>query len=73
MVEEEEKEGAIFKLDFRKAYDSIRWDFLEHMLFQIGLGPRMRQWLMWCIRIVRISIMVNGSPTIPFSMEKGVR
>lgn len=42
------------------------------MLVQIGMGPKVRQWLM-CARTATIYIMVNGSPTIPFAMEKGVR
>lgn len=29
---------ALLKLDFSKAYDSIRWRFLEHMLLQVCFG-----------------------------------
>lgn len=28
---------------------------------------------MWCVTRTRISIMLNGTPTSPFSLEKGVR
>ena len=28
------------KLDFRKAYDSIRWVFVDHVLEKMGFGRR---------------------------------
>lgn len=59
------------KIDFRKAYDSVR--FLDHIFLQVGLGLRMRKWINWCVRTTSISIMVNGSPTKPFKIEKGLR
>lgn len=36
-LEKKKKKGALFKVDFRKTYDSVRWVFLEHMLKQFGL------------------------------------
>ena len=26
------EEGVIFKIDFEKAYDHVKWDFLDHVL-----------------------------------------
>lgn len=37
------KKGSMLKVDFMKAYESIRWVFIEHMLIQIVVGPKMRQ------------------------------
>lgn len=45
---------ALFKIDFRKAYDSLRWSFLEHMLQQIGLARNMVRWILWCVTTVSI-------------------
>lgn len=39
-LKKKKKKGALFKVDFSKAYDSIRWSFLDHMLGHVGLGPR---------------------------------
>ncbi|KAJ9548768.1 hypothetical protein OSB04_021311 [Centaurea solstitialis] len=67
------KKGLIFKVDFEKAYDSVSWDFLLDMLDKMGFGRKWRNWVGSCLRSSRISILVNGSPTEEFSMEKGIR
>lgn len=45
-LKKKNKKGAMFKLDFNKAYDSIKWAFLDHMLQQLGIGDNMREWIM---------------------------
>ncbi|KAA3471319.1 reverse transcriptase [Gossypium australe] len=39
----------IFKLDFSKAYDNVRWDFLELVFFKMRFGEKWRGWMMECI------------------------
>nr|GEU46509.1 RNA-directed DNA polymerase, eukaryota [Tanacetum cinerariifolium] len=39
------KQALIFKVDFAKAYDFVRWDFLLDILHAFGFGSR------WCIWI----------------------
>ncbi|GKC95904.1 RNA-directed DNA polymerase, eukaryota, reverse transcriptase zinc-binding domain protein, partial [Tanacetum coccineum] len=34
------KQSLIFKFDFEKAYDSVRWDFLDDILVNFGFGFR---------------------------------
>nr|GFA18616.1 RNA-directed DNA polymerase, eukaryota [Tanacetum cinerariifolium] len=34
-----------FKVDFAKAYDSVRWDFLLDVLQAIGFGPNWCKWI----------------------------
>ena len=36
------KTTMIFKVDFAKAYDSVRWDYLLDVLHAFGFGPN------WC-------------------------
>lgn len=60
-------------MDFKKAYDSVLWDFLEHMITQVGFGMKMKLWLMWCVKNVSISIVVNDSPTTPLNLQKDLR
>lgn len=43
------------------------------MLVQVGIGPRVRKWINCCFRLASISILVNGCPTEPFKIKKGVR
>lgn len=67
-LKKKRKATALFKIGFRKTYDSLRWCFVEHMLKQVGLGPRMINWILSSVRTASISIMVNGYPTQPFNM-----
>ncbi|GJS30963.1 hypothetical protein Tco_0491583 [Tanacetum coccineum] len=57
----------IFKVDFAKAYDSVRWDFLDDVLSSFGFGSRWRSWVRGSLSSGKASILVNGSPTSDFS------
>ncbi|KAK1274779.1 hypothetical protein QJS04_geneDACA000807 [Acorus gramineus] len=48
------------KLDFEKAYDSVRWDFLWQLLKDYGFSSKQLWWLKECISTVKLSILVNG-------------
>ncbi|GKE44883.1 RNA-directed DNA polymerase, eukaryota, partial [Tanacetum coccineum] len=37
--------AMIFKVDFEKAYDSVRWDYLDYVLLKFGFGDRWRGWI----------------------------
>ncbi|XP_072074357.1 secreted RxLR effector protein 78-like [Arachis hypogaea] len=63
----------IVKLEFRKAYDSVQWDFVEFVLKQMEFGDRWKRWINEMMRTAAMSIMVNGSPTKPFDMERELR
>nr|GEW61773.1 RNA-directed DNA polymerase, eukaryota [Tanacetum cinerariifolium] len=39
------KQSLIFKVDFKKAYDSVRWDFLDDILKNFEFGEK------WCIKL----------------------
>ncbi|GJT60355.1 RNA-directed DNA polymerase, eukaryota [Tanacetum coccineum] len=60
------KHALIFKVDFEKAYDSVRWDFLDDVLDKFGFGVKWRNWIQSCLRSSRGSILINGSPTKEF-------
>nr|GEU47764.1 RNA-directed DNA polymerase, eukaryota [Tanacetum cinerariifolium] len=34
------KQSMIFKVDFKKAYDSVRWDFIDDILRRFGFGEK---------------------------------
>ncbi|GJT17179.1 RNA-directed DNA polymerase, eukaryota, reverse transcriptase zinc-binding domain protein [Tanacetum coccineum] len=63
----------IFKVDFDKAFDSLRWDFLDTVMDKLGFGSRWRSWIKGCFVNARSSILVNGSPTPEFVISKGLR
>ena len=67
------KKALFFKVDFEKAYDSVRWDFLDYVLNKFGFGNKWRKWIQSCLRSSKGSIIINGSPTEEFQIFKGLK
>ncbi|GJZ93044.1 RNA-directed DNA polymerase, eukaryota [Tanacetum coccineum] len=63
----------IFKVDFEKAFDSVRWDYLDDVLNKFGFGVKWRTWIQGCLNPAMGSILVNGSPTSEFKFYKGLK
>ncbi|GJR48045.1 RNA-directed DNA polymerase, eukaryota [Tanacetum coccineum] len=55
--------AMVFKIDFAKAYDSIRWDYLGDVLKSFGFGVKWCSWIRGILNSSMASILVNGSPT----------
>nr|GFA02953.1 RNA-directed DNA polymerase, eukaryota, reverse transcriptase zinc-binding domain protein [Tanacetum cinerariifolium] len=60
------KQSLIFKVDFEKANDSVRWDFLDDVLKKFGFRDKWCNWIQRCLRSSRGSIIINGSHTKEF-------
>ncbi|GJZ83177.1 RNA-directed DNA polymerase, eukaryota, reverse transcriptase zinc-binding domain protein [Tanacetum coccineum] len=58
--ESKKKQSLIFKVDFEKAYDSVRWDFLDDILKKFGFGDKWCNWIQSCLRSLR-GTKVEGS------------
>ncbi|GJU57997.1 RNA-directed DNA polymerase, eukaryota, partial [Tanacetum coccineum] len=41
--------AMIFKVDFEKAFDSVRWDYLDGILSNFGFGSKWREWIHGCL------------------------
>nr|GEV82871.1 RNA-directed DNA polymerase, eukaryota [Tanacetum cinerariifolium] len=65
--------AMVFKVDFAKAYDSIRWDYLEDVLLSFGFGVKWCKWIRGCLMPSMASILVNGSPTSEFQFHCGLK
>ncbi|GJZ53266.1 RNA-directed DNA polymerase, eukaryota, reverse transcriptase zinc-binding domain protein [Tanacetum coccineum] len=63
----------VFKVDFEKAFDSIRWDFLDLVMAKPGFSFKWRSWIHGCLRNARSSVLINGSPTSELEIFKGIR
>ncbi|GKB01244.1 RNA-directed DNA polymerase, eukaryota, partial [Tanacetum coccineum] len=63
------KHSFILKIDFEKAYDSVRWDYLDDVLRKFGFGEKWCGWIQECLRSSWGSVLVNGSPTEEFSLS----
>ena len=63
----------ILKADFEKAYDSVRWSFLYDMMKWMGFPMKWIRWIQQCFETATVSVLVNGSPTEEFRMQRGLR
>ncbi|GJS28157.1 putative RNA-directed DNA polymerase [Tanacetum coccineum] len=63
----------IMKVDFEKAFDSLDWKFLDHIMEQMGFTNKWRRWIHGCLDSTFGSVFVNGSPTKEFKIQKGLR
>jgi hypothetical protein len=64
---------CLLKVDFRKAFDSVHWVFLEQLLLQLGFPGRFVSLLMQCVSTVSYSVAVNGDLHGFFMGKSGVR
>lgn len=63
----------LVKSDFFKAFDSVSWSFLDHMLQQTGFGLRWRSWIRTVISSAHFSVLINGSTEGKFTSTRGLR
>ncbi|GAU50095.1 hypothetical protein TSUD_28830 [Trifolium subterraneum] len=67
------KELMLFKVDFEKAYDSVDWGYLDVVMGRMGFPTLWRKWIKECVCTATASVLVNGSPTDEFPLERGLR
>ncbi|GAU37762.1 hypothetical protein TSUD_102790 [Trifolium subterraneum] len=67
------KELMLFKVDFEKAYDSVDWGYLDAVMGRMYFPTLWRKWIRECVCTATSSILVNGSPTEEFPLERGLR
>ncbi|GKE32739.1 RNA-directed DNA polymerase, eukaryota, partial [Tanacetum coccineum] len=72
LIGSKKKQTMIFKVNFEKEFDFVRWDFFDDVLKNFDFGVHWRNWIQSCLKSLRGSILVNGSPTAEFQFYKGV-
>jgi len=65
--------GVIFKIDFEKAYDKVKWNFLLQMLRLKGFSPKWIEWIKSFISDGSVAINVNDEIGPYFQTKKGLR
>ncbi|KAL0298097.1 UNVERIFIED_CONTAM: hypothetical protein Scaly_3072700 [Sesamum calycinum] len=61
------------KLDLKKAYDSVEWDFLIEVLKLFNFPPTFVGWIVQCVSTASFSISLNGSIYGFFPGARGLR
>nr|XP_009799142.1 PREDICTED: uncharacterized protein LOC104245256 [Nicotiana sylvestris] len=49
------------------------WIFLEQVMIELGFPSKFQKWVLACMKTVTYSIIINGEPTEPFQVAKGLR
>jgi hypothetical protein len=65
--------ALVLKLDLKKAYDCINWDFLRMILIQTGFGLLITNWIMSCVISASYAVLINGETTSFFQSGRGLR
>ncbi|GJS98286.1 RNA-directed DNA polymerase, eukaryota [Tanacetum coccineum] len=67
------RNAFIFKVDFEKAFDTVKWDFLLDTLQAFGFGQKWCNWINGCLQSATGSVLVNGSPSSEFQFFRGLK
>ncbi|XP_019241883.1 PREDICTED: uncharacterized protein LOC109221907 [Nicotiana attenuata] len=64
---------CLMKVNTKKAYDSLDWQFLRCMLTDLGFPQKFIHWVMECVSTMSYSLMLSGGLTKPFQARRGIR
>lgn len=60
-------------IDLKKAYDMVRWEFLEEVLRGYGFPMPFIQLIMVCVTTTTFTVKVNGAGYGYFEGKRGLR
>ena len=61
------------KLDISKAYDKVKWVYLEAMMKKIGFHDKWISLMMMCVTTVSYSVLINGEPKGRITPSRGLQ
>ncbi|XP_050217337.1 uncharacterized protein LOC126668167 [Mercurialis annua] len=64
---------AALKIDMSKAYDRVRWDFIDFMLRNLGFCDKWINLIMYCVRSVKYTNIGNCENLAPIIPSRGLR
>jgi mannosylglycoprotein endo-beta-mannosidase len=65
--------ALLFKLDIRKAFDSVRWEYLVDLLQRRGFPSRFRNWIVALLATSTSRVLLNGLAGTPITHGRGLR
>ncbi|KAK9671811.1 hypothetical protein RND81_12G056000 [Saponaria officinalis] len=63
----------VIKIDIRKAFDSVSWEFLKSALPLYGFPSKFCDWIITCISSTYFSLKINGESAGFFPGKRGLR
>ena len=65
--------GILLQLDFRKAFDTIEWDFIQRTIALFNFGESIQRWISIFYVNTESAVLNNGFCTNYFRLSRGVR
>jgi hypothetical protein len=72
-IKQKKLKALIMKLDLKKAFDCVDWDFLRLVLHAVGFGDKFITWILSCVTSANMAVLINGVPSNFFKSERGLR
>ena len=66
-------EGAILFLDFKKAFDTVEWEFMYNVLRKFGFKTDFINWVNILYKNISSSVINNGWQSNFFNISRGIR
>jgi hypothetical protein len=67
------RELLLFKVDFKKACDSVDWGYLDVVMGRMSFPFLWRKWIKENVFTATATVLLNGSPIDEFPLERGLR
>jgi hypothetical protein len=72
-INRKKMDGVLFKIDFEKAYDKVKWSFHQQVLRMKGFDPKCCEFIKQFIQRGSVGIRVNDDIGHNFQTRKGLR
>ena len=65
--------GIMLSIDFEKAFDSLKWSYLDKCLKSFNFGLKLRSYVKTLYNDIHATVLNNGHISNWFSISRGVR
>ena len=72
-IKQKKLKALIMKIDLKKAFDCIDWNYLRLILHSAGFGEKFTAWILAYVTSANFAVLINGEATSFFNSERGLR
>jgi hypothetical protein len=72
-IKKKNTKSLVLKLDLKKTFHSIDWEYLRLILLTMGFGVKITDWVMSYVSSANFIVLINGEATKFFKSERGLR